>query len=267
MRRPLLLAFLVCACTSVESPPAKPTEAEGQSSTLPADAERTTVIGVVHEGGRKVCDAEGKESWLDRYWAVGFVPLVHDGPTQKTLASLEGKVVRIEGAVVEARATTHGGESPPETTAMCPMMQMRSDWEQWPHGIRHRRGDEPSVGTVQVESVEAIEPLSAKVVGDEVHVSATNPFDVSLGDATLIAYYEGCYGKPGGTVQRRPLGTLDVGATLSDIDIPRFDLRDGPRGREHRLDAVRLVGTAEGGVLDLDVPVSTLGVSVACPRD
>ena len=144
---------------------------------------------------------------------------------------------------------------------------MRSDWELWPKGIRSRRGDEPEVGTIEIQTLTPIEPLRAKVQDDEVVFGVTNPFSVPLRDATLIAQYEGCYGKPGSTSQRRPLGTLEPGADLDDIPVPRIDLQDGARGREHRLSAVRVRGTVEGGAIDLDVPVATLGVNVECPDD
>ena len=257
-------------CTAVEpapvDAPAPPTEAQ---ATVEPESRREpfVLVGMLHEGGHQTCDASGKASWIGRFWAIGFAPVVHDAAVGDTLAKLEGRVLRVEGQVTTAPRTEHGDGAPPSSATICPELQMRSDWELWPRGIRSRRGDEPEVGKVEVHTVAAIEPLRAKAQDDEVWFGVTNPFSVPLRDATLIAQYEGCYGKPGSTSQRRPLGTIGPGAELDDITVPRFDLRDGPRGREHRLSSVRVRGTVEGGAIDLDVPVATLGVDVECPDD
>lgn len=259
----------LAACTKVEpspaDPPAAPAPTVSDAATAP-EGEGTVLLGMVHEGGVRNCDESGNESWSGLYWAVGFTPVVHDEVVGKALASLEGRVVLVEGVVTDAEATVHGGGAPPSSGMLCPMMQMRSDWELWPNGIRSRRGDEPEVGTLHLRSVEAAEPFRARVDGDEVVFAVTNPLGTAMRDATLIAHYEGCYGKPGTASERRPLGTIEAGATLDDIPVPRIETHEGPRGRNHRLSAVRIRGDVDGAVLDLDVPVSSLGVTVECPR-
>lgn len=258
----------LAACTKVEpspvDPPAPAAPQTSEAQPVPS-GDRIVVVGMVHEGGARSCDEAGNESWHSLYWAVGFTPVVHGDGVGKTLASLEGRIVRAEGVRTNADVTLHGGDAPPQSGMLCPMMQMRSDWELWPHGMRSRRGDEPGIGGIHVTAVDAIEPFRARVRGDEVHFGVTNPFDAPIRDATLIAHYEGCYGKPGTASERRPLGTSESGASLDDIPVPRIERHDGPRGRDHRLSAVRLRGEVEGGVLDLDVPVSSLGVTVECP--
>ena len=260
----------LASCTKVESspadPPAPPTPSAVSEPDAAPEGDGTVLLGMVHEGGVRTCDESGNESWSGLYWAVGFTPVVHDENVGKALASLEGRVVRVEGVVTESDATVHGGAAPPSSGMLCPMMQMRSDWELWPNGIRSRRGDEPEVGTLHLRSVEAVEPLKARVDGDEVVFTLTNPLDAAIRDATLIAHYEGCYGKPGTASERRPLGTIEAGATLDDIPVPRIETHEGPRGRNHRLSAVLVRGDVDGAVLDLDVPVSSLGVTVECPR-
>ena len=261
----------LAGCTTLEpapvDPPASPAREQAKVESE-ARSDSFVLVGMVHEGGSRSCDASGEESWRGRYWAIVFAPVVHDDAIGRTLAQLEGRVVKATGSITTAPRTQHGDETPPPTTPtirICPEMQMRSDWELWPKGIRSRRGDEPEVGTVEVHTVTAIEPLRAKEQDDEVRFGVTNPFSAPLRDATLIAQYEGCYGKPGSTAQRRSLGTLEAGAKLDDIPVPRIDLQDGARGREHRLSSVRVRGTVEGGAIDLDVPVATLGVNVECP--
>lgn len=257
----------LAACSKVELPPAPSTTAAvGEPAEAP-EGDGLVLLGVVHEGGVRGCDASGNESWSRLYWAVGFTPVVHDDAVGKVLASLEGRVVRVEGVVTDAEPTEHGGPTPPRSDMLCPMMQMRSDWELWPHGVRSRRGDEPEVGTLHLRSVEAVKPLRARARGDEVVFAVTNPLGSAIRDATLIAHYEGCYGKPGTASERRPLGPIEAGATLEGISVPRIERHDGPRGRNHRLSAVRVRGDVDGAVLDLDVPVSSLGVAVSCPRD
>lgn len=268
--RATLLATTLVGCTTVESTSVDASASPAKEQVkVESDArgEAFVLVGMVHEGGTRTCDEAGNESWVGRFWAVGFTPVVHDAALGETLAKLEGRVVAVEGDVTTAAPTPHGEEAAPASAGRCHEMQMRSDWELWPKGIRSRRGDEPDVGTLEVRSVTAVEPLRAKAEGDEVLFGVTNPFSVPLENATLIAQYEGCYGKPGSTAQRRPLGTIAAGAKLDDIPVPRIDLQDGPRGREHRLSSVRVRATVEGGAIDLDVPVAALGVTVECPDD
>ncbi len=212
-----------------------------------------------------MCDTSSEDFWVDRTWSVGFVPLMHAPSVSSTLAQLEGKVVVATGVAGGDKPTTHGGDERPSETAECPIPQMRSDWELWPHGTRVRRGESPDLGVFQLETVVAVQPIEAQARAGEVWLAVDNPFEAPLVDATLVAHYEGCYGKPGTVSQRRPLGTIAASSKLEDIPVPRIAGSSGGRHGEHRLASVQLLGTVEGGALDLDISLSSLGVSVACP--
>lgn len=259
--------MVLAACTKVEPSAVDPPAPAKAPEVAAPEGEGLELVGMVHEGGVRTCDASGKEFWGDSYWAVGFTPVVHDDALGERLASLEGRIVRVEGVVTEAAPTIHGGQPPPSDAMPCPELQMRFDWELWPKRIRSRRGDEPDVGTLHLRAVEPIEPLQARVDADAVVFGLTNPLSAPIRDAKLIAHYEGCYGKPGTASQPRPLGTLEPGASVGDISVPRIEQHEGPRGHDHRLSAVRVRGEVDGAALDLDVPVSSLGVTVECPDD
>jgi len=261
-------ALLLAGCSPVDpkpSPkaPAEPAQADDVAAVPVA---KTTLVGVLHEGGTRLCTEPYETHWVDRTWAVGFVPLVHEPGHNDTIAKLEGSVVRVFGVATDEPRTVHDGDPRPKNTVMCGELQMRSDWESWPKGTRARRGDGPDLAKLRIESIEVVEPFRAALGDDEVTFSVTNPFERPVKDATLVAHYEGCYGKPGTAVERRPLGALEAGAALDDIPVPQISMRKMARGSEHRLDSVQLIGTVEGGAFDLDVDISTLGIDVMCPK-
>lgn len=262
------VALLLAGCSPVDpkpSPkaPAEPVEPHEQAAvSMP----KITLVGVLHEGGTQLCSEPYEVHWVDRTWAVGFVPLVHDPAHHDSIAKLEGSVVKVFGVATDAPTTIHEGDPRPEKTVMCGELQMRSDWELWPKGTRARRDDGPDLAKLRVESIEVVEPFGGALHDDDVWFSVTNPFEREVKDATLVAHYEGCYGKPGTAVERRPLGTLEAGATLEDIPVPQISMRKMARGQAHRLDSVQLIGTVEGGAFDLDVQIDTLGIDVTCPK-
>ena len=80
----------------------------------------------------------------------------------------------------------------------------------------------------------------------------------------ITAHYEGCYGKPGTretssaiTLPRE--GAATVGFPLVAEEPPQEALL-----REHVLEAVRIVGTAEGIHFALSVPLHELGIENEC---
>ncbi len=262
------VAVCLAGCSPVEPKPSPKTPEEPtQSSDVEVgSSKKTTLIGVLHEGGTRVCTEPYEVHWVERTWAVGFVPLVHSADELEAIAKLEGAVVKVVGVVTDEPSTVHEGDPRPEKNVMCGQMQMRSDWEPWPKGIRVRRGDGPDLTGLRMESIEVVKPLSGTLHDDEVWFKVSNPLERDLQDATLVAHYEGCYGKPGSTVQRRPLGMIPTGAVLEDIPVPQISMREMARGSEHRLDSVQLTATVEGAALDLDVDISSLGLEVSCPE-
>ena len=246
-----------------EPPPAEPKPVPIETA---AAVPGTTLVGVLHEGGTRLCSEPYEAVWVERTWAVGFVPLVHEPGLGEAIAKLEGEVVKVSGIATDQPATVHGGDPPPKTTVVCGEVQMRSDWEQWPSGTRARRDDGPDLAKLRIEAIEVALPFRGALREDEVWFSVTNPFEHDLQDATLVAHYEGCYGKPGHVAQRRPLGAIKAGDTLEDIPVPQISMRKMSRGQEHRLDSVQLTATVESGALDLDVQIDTLGLEVGCPK-
>jgi hypothetical protein len=286
MRRTLMVLVGASACSPAEptvkqpdavverdraEPPAPQDAAaqHGVSADPPSSNDGlVALLGVVHEGGVRVCDSAGSDAvWTNLYWAVGFTPLVHDDAKGTALRMAKGHVVLVRGKPVEGPRTVHdGGEELPEARGMCMPLQMRSDWELWPDGTRSNRGDGPNLRAFSVTSVEHVSPLRVKARDEDLSITVVNPFFVPLKDATLVAHYEGCYGKPMQAVERRPVGTLKSGAMKEDLTVPMFVQRDGPRGRVHRLDSIQLLGAAEARALDLDVRVRDLGATVECPE-
>lgn len=268
------VALFIMGCSPVEPKPAPkpPTEsAPPANSASPAEEPtllkgKTTLVGVLHEGGVRVCSKPYEDLWVDRTWAVGFVPLVHAAGLSETIAPLEGAVVKVSGVVSDEPTTVHEGDPRPKTTVDCGGLQMRSDWELWPKGTRARRGNGPDLAKLRIESVELVRPFHGEIRDDEVSFSVTNPFEHELQNATLVAHYEGCYGKPGTAVERRPLGAIQAGDTLDDIPVPQLSMRKMARGQAHRLHSVQLIGTVDSGALDLDVKTDTLGLKVECPN-
>lgn len=267
------MALLLAGCSPVDpkpapKAPAEPTPAEPTPvAEDPAiEVPRTTLVGVLHEGGTRLCAESYEAVWVERTWAVGFVPLVHESGLSDTIAKLEGSVVKVSGTATNESPTVHGGDPAPETTVICGEVQMRSDWELWPKGTRARRGDGPDLAKLRIDAIEVAQPFRGALREDEVWFSVTNPFEYELQDATLVAHYEGCYGKPGHMAQRRPLGRIKAGATLEDIPVPQIAMRKMARGQDHRLDSVQLTATVESGALDLDVQIDTLGFDVECPK-
>ena len=248
--------------------PAQPAERGLRSAEDPKSAPEgpeLTLVGVVHEGGQRVCDDQYKEFWVGRHWAAGFVPLAYSKPALgQVLAAAKGKVVVVRGVETRQPPTQHGDTRAPTTRGECPIYQMRSDWEVWPDGIRKRRA-EATPKTLHVAEVREVQPLVATAATSTADLVVHNPFATTLRDGTLVAHYEGCYGKPGSTADPFSLGELAAGAVSKSVQVPLRVDRDGPRARDYRLDSVELTGVTQGGRLDLDVDVGDLGISAPCP--
>ena len=262
----VVLVLMGCSPVEPKASPTAPEDPVQSSEGLVTTVANTTLVGVVHEGGTRLCTDPHKVHWVERTWAVGFVPLVHEPGLSEAIAKLEGRVVKVSGVATDEPTTVHEGDPRPKETVMCGGAQMRSDWELWPDGIRVHRGEGPDLTAFRIEAIEVVEPLRAALRGDEVFLSVTNPFEHELENATLVAHYEGCYGKPGTASERRPLGAIQPGATLEDVPVPQLKTRETSRGQDHRLDSVQLIASVAQGALDLDVDLDALGLNVECPK-
>lgn len=239
-------------------------------------ADAVQLVGVVHEGGSRVCEAETfEETWIRKYWQVGWTPLVSEPALDAKLATLPGRVVKVTGRAVDGPPTYHGPSEPPAKLGMCSQHQMRSDWRLTPEGIRIPRGHGPEFAAFEVTSVEVVRPLETAVPedGEQVAVTVHNPFETDLRGVELIGHYEGCYGKPGATAKTVKVGKLAATDASGPHRLPTLieDADKNPRGRNYALRSLELKAAAprgpvaDGAWLDLEVAASQLGLHLECP--
>jgi len=275
---------LLVGCTTHDTPAAPDPAAAPESAaerdertvasapTPTPSGPRIELVGLVHEGGTRVCEAETfDERWIDRHWQVGWTPLVVNPELDAKLPGLKGRVVKVTGRVSSGPPTLHGPREGPTNTGMCPEYQMRSDWVVTLEGMRIPRGHGPKFDAFTVDALEVIDPVQATVADDDVSVAVTNPFDAELRGVEVVAHYEGCYGKPGATLQTWRVGKLAAEASAGPHAFPTIVTNDAnPRGSEYALRSLELVGNGTGAApgvfLDLDIPSGRLDVAVACPR-
>lgn len=247
------------------------TAAAGAEAPAPS-TER--LVGVLTKQAQKQCVAgEAEPRWVNPYWEVGFVRVE---PTPGVdLAALEGRPVVVEGhseALAPLPTVAHTGP--------CMVPQMRDDWQEGPAGMRVRRSfpvlRAPGQGSVpeepkglRVTTARGFDGLAARVDGDALEVTVTNPLDQPLAPLAIVVHYEGCYGKPGSTARRHEVATLAPGKSAT----ARFPLLDedgerGSGGHVHAAYSVELQAPAGPARFDLDVSVRQLtGAAVRCPRD
>jgi len=284
MRTALVLAplLLVTACASHDPPPAGPAQPPAQPGAAPdplaaviADgkapwlwrgdegdpASPSYLQGVVGQRGISHCP----EGTYDRQWlalrpTIGRVGV--SGPEDSVLDPvMDTPVLAIgkPGMTPEQRPLS-------VTPEMCPPMQMRSDWTETPRGMRITREPRPSISHFELSAVRPLHELQAHPEGDHIVVTLLNPIPVALRDVELHVHYEGCFGKPGSTIETTEIGELAVGA-LASARVPRHVTKSGARpGRESfRAFSVQLVAEGDRVFVDLDVGLGALGVESECP--
>ncbi|MBW2733540.1 MAG: hypothetical protein JRH20_14225 [Deltaproteobacteria bacterium] len=218
-------------------------------------------IGRLTEQADKRC-RKGQVEWVNKHFEVGFVQVVKtDVPLRLHL----GSPVAVTGRILRAY-------SPPkvEHLGQCPISQMRSDWIEGMHGMRVRRGKPVGFQYLHVTAVKPFRSLKAKLRGSKVVVSYTNH---RAANVTLRVHYEGCYGKPDTMQQQRRVKDLRLGRSRS-VSFSAFAerkvhfARKGvDRGRvQHVATSVSLDAPLDDVVVDLNIPLRSLGVTLSCPR-
>lgn len=268
-----LLALALCGATLSPAPagadllPPRGRRPVGPAEVKPAPVPAppiTTLIGVLTRQFTGSC-VNGQDVWGEpSHLEVGFVRLTVD------IAPLAdkhlGQVVVATGVVSDPNPPSHAIFN---NGGLCSVMQMRDDWVVGKGGIRSfspRGGALARVGVFSAQRVSPAPPLRFSEDRDQVVVKVENPLDRPLRDVALTAVYEGCFGKPGQSTERRVLGTLPLGGS-AEARVPRllFDQRAERAGRAtYHLSAVRLDTTTPGVAMDLEV---RSGVDVRCPRD
>ena len=243
--------------SSPKQTPAGPAEAEGDEPVA-ARAGEITLIGVVGQHGYRSCSPTGERTWLHVTPTIGAVRV--GGVPEEDAARWMGQPV-----------VAFGRPAPPPPVpalelAPCPGMQMRSDWVETPQGIRIRRGPAPDFEYFEVRQLRALTELTARLDGEEIVVSSTNPLPVEATDLELTLYYEGCYGKPGTDTKREHRARVAVGEAVVQRWPRSTETTRAVRGTPlHVARSVSVTASVEGVVFDLDVPLRALGVDVACP--
>ena len=232
------------------------------------------LLGVVGQQGTPRCTADNgyEPQWVGVHPTIGRVSV--GGPEDPVFDSVMEQPVLALGRPQPrpVRTIESGGASGDEPRdepggMPCAPMQMRSDWRQTPRGILVVREPAPSIQHFEVQALRPLHELSARFDADAVVVTLQNPVPVALEDVSLRVHYEGCFGKPGTTTKTREIGELGLGAVASTRVAQRTTEADSPPGRRSfRAASVQLVGRADGVVIDLDVPLRTLGAGVDCPR-
>jgi hypothetical protein len=267
---PSVLVLVACVSkVEPETKQAEPVQTE-QPAVVPdavADTQPSgdtiTVVGVIHQDGRRICDGRGNEEWVDLYYLAGFTPLVLDDAMTRAVAALHKRPVIVEGHVQSPPAT-----EPVPNAAECPQYQARSDWVFTSEGVRIPRGTRAAEG-VAAERVRAFEGLRVARAGAKLQLWLTNPFDVPLAEKLAITvHYEGCFGKPGTDAQTSVRDAALAPGQVWHVEAPAL-LEDPqqPRGRQmFRADSIEVRAAGEGIAFDFDAALHELGLpGVQCP--
>ncbi len=270
MTRAVLVPLLLSACASHDPPPAAKEQPPGSHDAATAwlwrsdavePADPSYLLGVVGQHGIAHCPGGGYDrQWLAVRPVVGRVGL--SGPPDEVLEPVMDHPVVAIGTPISAP------ERPPLDTEIepCPPMQMRDDWRETPRGMRIARQPGAGIDHFEVSAVRELYELRAQLDGDHVVVTLHNPVPVALREVELRVHYEGCFGKPGTTVEVSKVGPLGVGAQTS-TRVAQIITRSGDRpGRNtYRASSVQLVAEGEAVFIDLDAGLSSLGATVECP--
>ncbi|MBM4372029.1 MAG: hypothetical protein FJ098_10275 [Deltaproteobacteria bacterium] len=233
----------------------------------PAPAGRPAVfLGVLTEQFREVCTGPMKSEWVDPHWEVGFARVTL--PAGEDPAPLRGKPVLLTG-----RVPPDAVQGPPRSGGGgCVQMQARSDWVIGRDGVRVVRELPAAAARPSLFVADTLAPLEGLLVsgdGDELDVVFTNPLDRALEGVVVTMHYEGCYGKPGVLRRHHDAGTVPPGGQVH-ARFPRI-ARDpeAPGSRaawDHAAGSLQVATTSPDVIMDLDVPLSTLGAAVSCPE-
>jgi hypothetical protein len=247
-----VVGLLVCALASSAV-------ARSKNKRAKRDRGPKFLVGVLTEQADRKCTGKDEAEWVNRHYEVGFVPIV---ARKRKLKRHVGKVVVIRGKVArkyQRKAVAHSGD--------CPAMQMRSDWIAGLHGMRVRRSGGVGFGAFKARRIKRFRSLKTKRQGDELLVTLRNPFRMNLGHMQVRVHYEGCYGKPGRTVlsdsrpELRRRGKMQV----------RFPLiieknRAGRGQVSYAAASLELSARNPKVVWDFDLPLSSVGIDVKCPK-
>ncbi len=216
------------------------------------------LVGRLTEQAVRRCRVGGREEWVRPHYEVGFSWAI--GARQR-LRGLLGRIVAVEG-VPAARPAP-----PVQGAKFCPVWQQRSDQVPGWRGMRYRR---PGTGRVEAIRVRRIRPftgLGVRQKGRQILVRFRNTFGVPLRDLTVTLHYEGCGRKPLPAMRSRHVAVLAPGAEET-LRFPAI-LPKGVAGRPVRAArawSVQVAAAPGPVVFDLDLPLSDVGIRVACPN-
>ncbi len=272
--------LLVTACASHEPPPAEPTEppiepaadplaaviADGKAPWLwrgdEGDPTPTSyLLGVVGQRGISHCPDGGYDrQWLALRPTIGRVGV--SGPDDSVLDPVMDTPVLAIGQ----STTAPPRQAPSIKPEMCGAMQMRSDWYETPRGMQIEREPRPRISHFEMSAVRPLHELQVQPDGDHIVVTMLNPVPVPLHDVKLHVHYEGCFGKPGSTIETTDVGTLAIGAKIS-ARVPRLvdRAKAQPGRRSFRAFSVQLVAEGDRVFVDLDARLGAFGVENDCP--
>jgi len=231
----------------------------------------TYMVGMVtQQYDQKCLGLDGYEvEWVNPHMEIGFSPVAAgkgvalDGmagePVLAKVAAAPGKETKVEP--VKEGMFAHS----------CVPMQMRDDWIPAKEGIRMLRSLKAGQRWKGLQVVEArkIKPVELVKSGPDAVATVQNDLGFPLEGVDLVFHYEGCYGKPGTTVQVREIGEMKPGEkkeVRAPLVVERERTRGVTREMEHILVSVQLVASSTGVVVDLDIPISYWHLPLECPE-
>ncbi|MFO7566181.1 MAG: hypothetical protein R6X02_26280 [Enhygromyxa sp.] len=266
------VAGLFLVCTTADPPSQDPVHDPASSSAV-VESEPQPVsttdgpeyfFAVASQIGVEHC-LDGAWEWLDVQPTLGWTTTSGDALVE--LDALMDLPVLAKGRAGPAP------ERPPLSTKPipCPPMQMRSDWEKTPRGVRVHRTAPAGVDHFLLTSVRRLEELKVEAAGERVRVSFENPLPFALTGVRLQMHYEGCYGKPGVLTRESEARTLGPGERLEHEFTRIVEQSDRPSARQRHAAAALVLeiggseGPAEARVwADLDVSLQQLGLRFDC---
>ncbi len=282
----LALAFVVAASTGsfawADEPGRSASSLQNEGGAASGASGPSLLVGVLTQQFREVCKGEMSSEWVDPFWEVGFarVSLPDDAKPEV----LKGQPVVVSGKVPP---DVKYGPRHPDGTG-CVMMQARSDWVVGKEGIRMVRGYPEGAVLVSSFSADTLKPFSGleaslvvnsmKPVAslgnhpdpEEIVVTFTNTLDRPLEKVQMWVHYEGCYGKPGSELKSHDAGTVAPGGKVT-ARFPVIVLAERVRGeaspQAHLAWSVQVTTSSTDTVMDLDVGLPSLGVTVTCPDE
>ncbi len=247
---------------------------EQPQQQVQAEAPQTppeTMIGLLTvQYDQKCVGADGTDvEWVNPHLELGFSELTN--PVDDAATKMTDKVVMLK--VDQSKGKPKMLPSDPMAFAFsCVPMQMRSDWVPAKGGIRINQG--LSFGGrwtgIVAKEFKVLNLISLKSSGPDVLATVTNDSGITLEKLSVVFHYEGCYGKPGSLSESRELGTMKPGEKKL-VKAPAVTygkrVRNSDRLSAHTLRSIQLQSQTPGVVVDLDMPVTPLGIVVECPEE